>query len=44
MLEKSFNATSIALNPKKYGAEELKDFRPIRLIGGVYKVIAKLLT
>jgi len=44
MFEKSFNATFIALIPKKYGAEELKDFRPISLIGGVYKIIAKLLT
>ncbi|WMV54957.1 hypothetical protein MTR67_048342 [Solanum verrucosum] len=44
MFEKSFNATFIALIPKKYGAEERKDFRPIRLIGGVYKIIAKLLT
>ncbi|WMV32615.1 hypothetical protein MTR67_026000 [Solanum verrucosum] len=44
MIEKSFNATFIALIPKKYGAEELKDFRPISLIGGIYKIIAKLLT
>ncbi|WMV36832.1 hypothetical protein MTR67_030217 [Solanum verrucosum] len=44
MFEKSFNATFTALIPKKYGAEELKDFRPISLIGGVYKIIAKLLT
>ena len=42
--EKSFNATFVALIPKKHGAEELKDFRPISLIGGVYKIIAKLLT
>ncbi|WMV45909.1 hypothetical protein MTR67_039294, partial [Solanum verrucosum] len=26
------------------GAEELKDFRPISLIGGVYKIIGKLIT
>ncbi|WMV08457.1 hypothetical protein MTR67_001842 [Solanum verrucosum] len=42
--EKSFNATFVALIPKKHGAEELKDFRPISLIGGVYKIIAKLIT
>ena len=41
--EKSLNATFIALIPKKVGAEELKDFRPISLIGGVYKIITKLL-
>ncbi|CAN4090148.1 unnamed protein product [Withania somnifera] len=44
IFEKSFNATFVALIPKKNGAEELKDFRPISLIGGVYKIIAKLIT
>ncbi|WMV48673.1 hypothetical protein MTR67_042058 [Solanum verrucosum] len=42
--EKSFNATYIALIPKKSGAKELRDFRPISLIGSVYKLIAKILT
>lgn len=42
--EKSFNATFVALIPKKHGAEELKDLRPISLIGGVCKIIAKLFT
>ncbi|WMV41678.1 hypothetical protein MTR67_035063 [Solanum verrucosum] len=41
--EKSINSTFVALIPKKVGAEELTDFRPISLIGGVYKIIAKLL-
>lgn len=41
--EKRFNATFIALIPKKPGASELKDFRPISLVGGVYKIIARLL-
>ncbi|KAH0716935.1 hypothetical protein KY285_012966 [Solanum tuberosum] len=41
--EKSFNATFIALIPKKPRASELKDFRPISLVGGVYKIIARLL-
>lgn len=42
--EKSFNATFIALIPKKVGAKELKDFSPIRLTRCIYKVISKLLT
>lgn len=33
MFGKSFNATFIALIPKKKGANELRDFRPISLIG-----------
>ncbi|XP_019241886.1 PREDICTED: uncharacterized protein LOC109221911 [Nicotiana attenuata] len=42
--EKSINATYIALIPKKKGAKELRDFRPISLIGSVYKIISKMLT
>jgi hypothetical protein len=41
--EKSLNATFICLIPKKPGAIELKDFRPISLVGSVYKIIAKVL-
>lgn len=44
LFEKSFNATYIALIPKKNGAKELMDFRPISLIGSIYKIIAKVLT
>jgi hypothetical protein len=40
---KSLNATFIALIPKKSGAMDLKDFRPISLVSGVYKIIAKVL-
>nr|XP_016485156.1 PREDICTED: uncharacterized protein LOC107805603 [Nicotiana tabacum] len=40
---KSCNATFIALIPKKKGAIELRDFRPISLIGMVYKITAKIL-
>ena len=29
--------------PKIRGAEDLKDFRPISLVGGIYKLIAKVL-
>jgi len=40
---KSINATFIALIPKKSGAVDLKDFRPISLVSGVYKIIAQIL-
>ncbi|KAG6728212.1 hypothetical protein I3842_02G162400 [Carya illinoinensis] len=36
---KSLNATFIALIPKKSGASEVKDFRPISLINGIYKIL-----
>lgn len=32
----------VALIPKKVGASELRDLRPIRLIGCIYKIISKL--
>lgn len=41
--EKSLNAAFIALIPKKFGADELKDFRPICLNGGVYIIISNLI-
>jgi hypothetical protein len=41
--EKSLNATSIALIPKKPKALNVKDFRPISLITRVYKIIVKVL-
>ena len=31
------------LIPKKGGAEDLKDFRPISLVGSLYKWLAKVL-
>lgn len=40
VFEKSFNATYTVL-PKMNGATELRDFRPISLIGSVYKLISK---
>jgi hypothetical protein len=40
---KSINSTFIALIPKIHEAKEIKDFRPISLVGGVYKIIAKVL-
>jgi hypothetical protein len=41
--ERSLNATFLVLIPKKHDAEEVKDFRPISLVGGVYKIISKVL-
>jgi hypothetical protein len=43
MFEKSSNVSFIALIPKIPGAISLKDFRPISLVGGIYKIIAKVL-
>ena len=37
------NATFISLIPKKFDAMEVRDFQPISLFGGGYKIIAKVL-
>ncbi|GJW13276.1 RNA-directed DNA polymerase, eukaryota [Tanacetum coccineum] len=37
------NASFIALIPKVHDAKIVKDFRPISLIGSIYKIIAKIL-
>ena len=41
--EKSLNAFFIALIPKKNGTSNIRDFRPIGLVGSVYKILAKVL-
>ena len=41
--EKSLNATFIVLIPKKNGALDIGDYRPISLIGCIYKILAKVL-
>ena len=41
--EKSLNAAFIPLIPKKNGASNIRDFRPISLVGSVYKILAKAL-
>jgi hypothetical protein len=41
--EKIFNATFVSLVPKKAIVVDIKDFRPISLVGGVYKIISKVL-
>lgn len=42
-LSKNLCASFITLIPKKEGAAQLKDFRPISPIGSIYKVLAKVL-
>jgi hypothetical protein len=41
--EKSFNATIVFPISKKAGVVDVKDFRPISLVGGAYKIISKVL-
>ena len=40
---KNINASFFVLIPKKGGAEDLKDFKPISLVGSLYKLLAKVL-
>ena len=40
---KSLNNTFLVLLPKKGGVEELRDFKLISLLGGLYKLLAKVL-
>ena len=40
---KSLSATFLVLVAKKGGAEDLKDSRPISLVGSLYKLLAKVL-
>jgi hypothetical protein len=43
LFEQSLNASFISLIPKVPRANSIKDFRPISLVGGIYKIIAKVL-
>ncbi|PNX72596.1 cysteine-rich receptor-like protein kinase, partial [Trifolium pratense] len=42
-LTKGINATFIALIPKTDSPQRLNDFRPISLVGSLYKILAKVL-
>ena len=39
----SLNSTFLVLIPKKGGAGDMHDFRPISLVGSLYKILAKVL-
>ena len=39
-LVRSLNSTFLVLIPKKEIAEDIRDFRPISLVGGLYKILA----
>ena len=41
--EQSLNASFLSLIPKKINALNIKDFRPISLVGNVYKLLSKVL-
>ena len=43
VFEKSFNATFLSLIPKKTNAINIKYFRPISLVGSLYKLLSKVL-
>ena len=40
---KNLNATFLVLIPKKQTVEDFKDLRPISLVGGLYKILTKVL-
>ena len=42
--QRSFNSTFLMLIPKKELVEDLRDFKPISLVGSVYKLLVKVLT
>jgi hypothetical protein len=39
----SLNATFVALIPKKQNATNIRDYRPISLVGSIYKILSKVL-
>ena len=43
MFDRSLNASFLTLIPKKCNVVSIKDFRPISLVGSVYKLLSKVL-
>ena len=43
VFERSMNTSFLTLIPKKCNAINIKDFRPISLVGSVYKLLSKVL-
>ena len=43
VFERSINASFLTLTPKKCNVVNIKDFRPISLVGSVYKLLSKVL-
>ena len=43
VFHKSLNATFLCLIPKMAGVDDITKFRPISLVGSVYKILAKVL-
>ena len=43
MFEQSLNASFLTIILKKGNAVNIKDFRPISLVGSVYKLLSKVL-
>ena len=43
MFVRSLNSTFLVLVPKNENVADIKDFRPISLVGGLYKNLAKVL-
>ena len=41
--ERSLNASFLSLIPKKNNSLNIRDFRPISLVGSVYKLLSKVL-
>ena len=42
-LPRSLNMTWVTLIPKFEGAQDMKDYRPISIVGSIYKIISKVL-
>lgn len=42
--ERNLNVNFLLLIPNKSGVVDLKDFESIRLVGGLYKLLTKVLT